>query len=163
MNKNTKITGMSEFAVDIDLMQKNALDHIKSIESAKEISRNEESGRRLMRDKSGGMFMTTIDLPTYNENLYGYAVKCEGEVNDETIEEAKSIVVDKMCEIIREIAKRFPSKFFVIKRPDDYNKGTKTINLETDEVTYVKYDDEIVDFSTVGCKLLLPFAIEDEK
>lgn len=153
MSKNAKIT--ETVNLTIDLVRKKVLERIHLLETSEEV-RTLSSGTRIMRRKDGACFITEVksstELKEMDENAYSYAVKCEGDVDDETIEEAKSIVVDKMCEIIREVAKRIPSKFFIIHKIEGYNETP--LGIKTGEFN---------DYTTVGCKLVLPFALEDEE
>lgn len=139
MKNELKITELVR--IDFDEVKKEALKTKEKIENAVEVKRNEENGCRLMKDANGRVFMTAIELPTFDEMQYGYAVQCNGCFNEENIGKAYEVVLDKMCEIVRDVAKRFPDKFFIVKDANETG----------------------ADFFTVGCKLTLPFGLGDNE
>jgi hypothetical protein len=137
--------------------REDALKQKERIENAEEVKRNEEDGLRLMKGSNGATFISPIEPPTYDEWLYWYAVKCDSEFNEENIEKAKEMVLDKICEIVRDVANSFPDKFFIIKN----SETTKVVNMETGVVKENKVDFD--NYFTVGCKLKLPFDLGEDK
>lgn len=109
------------------------------IEKSTVISEYKEKNRRLMRTPDGVTFITQIESKP-RPSTYGFAVMKEGEASAEEIEEAKEIILDYLCDCIRNVAKRKPDEFFIIKNPDEMS-GKKT----------------------VGAKFILPTVLEDEE
>lgn len=154
MKNELKITELLTYGVKEAREQ--ALEQKERIENAVEVKRNKENGLRFMKDVNGRVFVSPIESPTYDEWLYGYAVKCDGDFNEENIEKAKEMVLDKICEIVRDVANSFPDKFFIIKNAET----TQVVNVETGVVRENKVD---FDHFTVGCKFKLPFDLGEDK
>lgn len=131
----------------------------EELEKAEILSINEEKGRAMIRtDKGTAVTKYPFDeIP--KEALYGYAVKCNGEFNEENIKAAKEAVLEKLFKIIRDVAEAVPEKFFVIKNPEkivDELKSSPFVDKATKDET------NSVDYFTVGCKLVLPNAYKGE-
>lgn len=132
----------------------------EELENSEILSVNEEKGRAVIRTKNGTVIVKypfVVDIP--EEELYGYAVKCHGEFNEENIKAAKEAVLEELFKIIRDVAEAVPEKFFVIK---DAETIADEINSSPfiDAAEKSKIND--VDYFTVGCKLVLPNAYKGE-
>ncbi|MEE1352126.1 MAG: hypothetical protein UHM23_08795 [Clostridia bacterium] len=132
----------------------------EELENSEILSVNEEKGRAAIRTKNGTVIVKypfVVDIP--EEELYGYAVKCHGEFNEENIKAAKEAVLEELFKIIRDVAEAVPEKFFVIK---DAETIADEINSSPfiDAAEKSKIND--VDYFTVGCKLVLPNAYKGE-
>ena len=132
----------------------------EELENSEILSVNEEKGRAVIRTKNGTVIVKypfVVDIP--EEELYGYAVKCHGEFNEENIKAAKEAVLEELFKIIRDVAEAVPEKFFVIK---DAEIIADEINSSPfiDAAEKSKIND--VDYFTVGCKLVLPNAYKGE-
>lgn len=132
----------------------------EELENSEIVSVNEEKGRAVIRTKNGTVIVKypfVVDIP--EEELYGYAVKCHGEFNEENIKAAKEAVLEKLFEIIRDVAEAVPEKFFVIKDAETIADEMKSSPF-IDAAEKSKIND--VDYFTVGCKLVLPNAYKGE-
>ena len=123
------------------------------------ISVDEKKGRAFIKTKNGACLTKypIEDIP--KEELYGYAVECHGEFNEENIKAAKEAVIEKLFEIIRDVAEAVPEKFFVIKDAETIADEMKSSPF-IDAAEKSKIND--VDYFTVGCELVLPNAYKGE-
>lgn len=128
----------------------------EELENSEIVSVNEEKGRAIIRTKNGTVIVKypfVVDIP--EEELYGYAVKCHGEFNEDNIKAAKEAVLEELFKIIRDVAEAVPEKFFVIKDAETIADEMKSSPF-IDAAEKSKIND--VDYFTVGCKLVLPNA-----
>lgn len=116
--------------------------HKELIEKSEIVKEIKEKNRRMMKTPDGRILMTHITW-TPKPSLYGVALMADGEVNDEEIQEAKELVLDKICETIRDVAKRKPDEFFIIHTPSS--------------------DNPLAEATTVGAKFILPTVLDDEE
>ena len=131
----------------------------EKLADAEIISVDEKKGRAFIKTKNGtGMVKYPFeDIP--KEELYGCAVECHGEFNEENIKAAKEAVLEKLFEIIRDVAETVPEQFFVIKDAEKIVNEIKSSPF-IDAAEKSKIND--VDYFTVGCKLVLPNAYKGE-
>ena len=76
--------------------------------------------------------------------MYGEFIKVDGEMTEEKLEEAKEILLDKICNGIRKIAKENSEQFFIVK---DFSESDSIFKG---------------DYFTVGCKFELPTISSEE-
>ena len=158
----------------------------KEIAEATLISENVERGIKQMRKKNGAIMLVKMtdeerlekQRKQYEESgdvkckcvspimnkpemrYYGYAVKCEGDFTKENIDKAKEIVLDKICEIIRDVARAVPNDFFIIKNKETLKKEYERLP------DFLRPSDEEIDainYFSVGCKIELPSAYTEEE
>ena len=115
------------------------------IATSKVVNENKEKKRVIMQAPDGRMFVVSTDKSP-QPSRYGIAVGCEGKASSAEIEEAKTIVVEKLCDLIRDIAKRKPEEFFIIH-----------------ETSKHPITSEMINETTVGAKFVLPHVFGDEE
>lgn len=70
-----------------------------------------ENGRRIKEMSDGKILIEPAERP--KDSMFCSAVKIVGEVTEEKLAKAKEMVIEEMCEQIRELAKT--DNFFIIK------------------------------------------------
>lgn len=119
------------------------------IEKSEIVDENKEKNRRTMKAPDGHIFMTHIEW-TPKPSLYGECLVCDGKATEEEIEEAKETILNRICECIRDVAKRKPDEFFIIHTPSK----NPMKNILTGEIN---------NMSSVGAKFALPTVLDDEE
>ena len=114
--------------------------HNELIEKSEVVSEDKEKNRRVMKAPDGHIFMTHIEWNP-RPSLYGVAVITKDAITPDDIEDAKAMVLERIIESIRDIAKRKPDEFFIIHTPSDYKENV----------------------SSVGAKFALPTVLDDEE
>lgn len=114
--------------------------HKELIEKSEVVAEDKEKNRRIMKAPDGHVFMTHIEWKP-RPSLYGVAVITKDDVTPDDIESAKEMVLERVIESIRDIAKRKPDEFFIIHTPSDYKENV----------------------SSVGTKFVLPTVLDDEE
>lgn len=99
------------------------------------VVKEEVKGGRVFRTMSDGTFQVEDRRNRVPGTQYGTYVLIEGEITEEKMAKAKAMLVDEVCDIIREIASK-SKDFFII-------------------------NDNLEDCVTVAHKFLLP-TVEDE-
>lgn len=110
------------------------------IEKSEIVQEDKEKNRRMMKTPEHHLFMTLIDAEP-RPSVYGVALMTDGEAPLEEIKKAKEYVVEYICDCIRDVAKRKPDEFFIIKTPTN----------------------EIFNKTSVGAKFILPTVFDDEE
>ena len=91
------------------------------IEKSEVIRENTEKNMRIMKAPDGHTFVTHINWQP-KQSLYGEVLMTDGEATPEEIEIAKDMILDRICECIRNVAKRKPDEFFIVKAPEKSNQ-----------------------------------------
>ena len=110
------------------------------IEKSEIVTEDKEKNMRMMKAPDGHIFMTHIEWKP-RPSLYGVAVITKEDVTPDDIESAKEMVLERVIESIRDIAKRKPDEFFILHTPSDYKENV----------------------SSVGTKFALPTVLDDEE
>lgn len=155
----TKITTIKECLWDSRKVYEQKKKAAESVKTGKVISERPD-GTQFIQLPDGGVVVYKKGEPKTTA-VYGCAVKCEGEFNEENLKEAKGKVLEQLFEIIRQIADAVPEDFFIIHDTEriKYDLGHHPLpqfNASKEEI-------EAVNYFTVGCKLELPNVYKDEE
>lgn len=155
----TKITVMGEFTYGAKRVYEEEKKMSEMIKNAKVLT-DYENGIQLLKLADGGTIIHKKGEPK-DRSMYGCAVKCEGELNEENLKEAKEKALEELFDIIREVANTIPEEFFVIKDAETWKDAYRNPILPQNKVP----DEEIdaINYFTVGCKVELPNVYNDEE
>ena len=155
--EKSKFTIMEEITRDAKVVKEENMNAEKRYLESEVVNENFSDDYKLMRDNKGNTYIRR-KIPTAMDTLgldvYGCAVKCEGELNEENVQKAKEIVLENMFEIIKGIAKTIPDDFFVIKDKETWKDAYRHPPVAANKIP----DEEIeaINYFTVGCRLCLP-------